>query len=110
MKIWVDDIRPAPAGYVWYHECGEAITFLEHYFSLIQNGFSPRPVEVLDLDHDAGDYFELSGDYIEILKWLEEKSHLDNIDVNFPIHFHSMNPVGVQNMRAIVEHNNWKEV
>ena len=26
------------------------------------------------------------------------------------IHIHSMNPVGVQNMRAIIEKNGWREI
>ena len=25
-------------------------------------------------------------------------------------HFHSMNPVGVENMRRIIEHNRWQEI
>lgn len=30
--------------------------------------------------------------------------------MSFPIHLHSMNAVGVANMRAIIQKNNWKEV
>lgn len=29
---------------------------------------------------------------------------------NYPIRIHSMNPVGVANMRAIIEKNGWKEI
>lgn len=110
MKIWVDDIRPASKGYTWYKECGEVITYLSHYFSLIEHGFYPKPIEILSLDHDAGYYSELSGDYIEILNWLEKKQYNNNIVINFPIHLHTMNPVGKQNMRTIIQHNNWKEI
>ena len=41
------------------------------------------------------------------LKWLEEK-HLP--DLGYTFHIHSRNPVGVANMRAIIEHNGWKEI
>ena len=47
------------------------------------------------------------GDYIKFLDWLEEKKLVDN---RYSFHIHSMNPVGVQNMRNIIQHNGWKEV
>lgn len=56
------------------------------------------------MDHDAGDYFQYGGDYIRLLDWLEETGR------NYPIRIHSQNPVGVQNMRAIIHRNGWKEV
>ncbi len=28
MKIWVDDIRPAPEGYVWFKSVNETIEYL----------------------------------------------------------------------------------
>jgi hypothetical protein len=62
-------------------------------------------IDLLDLDHDAGDYVSDGGDYIEILNWLEEY-----MICYFPIRIHSMNPVGVENMRRIIQRNNWKEI
>ena len=62
------------------------------------------PLELLDLDHDAGDYEFGGGDYIRILDWLEETGR------NYPIKIHSMNVVGAENMRAIIERNGWKEI
>ena len=61
-------------------------------------------IELIDIDHDAGDYAIYGGDYIKLLNWLEETGR------NYPIHIHSMNPVGIANMRAIIERNGWKEV
>ena len=61
-------------------------------------------IELIDIDHDAGDYAYDGGDYIKLLDWLEETGR------NYPIHIHSMNPVGVQNMRAIIRRNGWKEI
>lgn len=63
-----------------------------------------NPVELIDIDHDAGDYVDYGGDYIKLLDWLEETNR------NYPIRIHSMNNVGVANMRAIIEHNGWKEI
>lgn len=41
------------------------------------------------------------GDAIKLVDWLVEEFHDKN--VNFKFHFHSMNPVGVQNMKNAVE-------
>lgn len=61
-------------------------------------------IELIDIDHDAGDFAVDGGDYIKLLDWLEETGR------NYPIRIHSMNPVGVANMRAIIERNGWKEI
>ena len=95
MKIWVDDIRPAPDGYVWCKSVYATINLIERC-----NGY----IDVIDLDHDAGDFYSFGGDYINILNWLEETGR------NYPIRIHSMNPVGVENMRRIIRKNGWMEV
>lgn len=58
------------------------------------------PYNIISADHDAGDYAKYGGDYIKLLDWLEATGR------SYPIHIHSMNPVGVQNMRAIIQKNN----
>ena len=102
MKLWIDDCRPAPEGYIWLKSVNEA----RNYITL--NEYHARSVEdcisLISLDHDAGKYATDGGDYIKLLDWLEETKR------NYPIRIHSQNPVGVQNMRAIIERNGWKEV
>lgn len=102
MKLWIDDIRPAPEG--WYQARSVNVAkeiIIDNY---------PN-IEILSIDHDSGDYNRFGGDYVNLLKWLEEEEHrLNKRFVTFSIHIHSMNPVGVQNMRNIIQHNNWKEV
>ena len=99
MKLWIDDVRPAPDGYdFWKKSVEEAIDFIRVAESV------EADIEVLDIDHDAGDYAIFGGDYIKLLDWLEETGR------NYPIRIHSMNPVGVANMRAIIEKNGWKEI
>ena len=97
MKIWVDDIREAPIGYLWCHSVNETISNINKYKD-------KYIIEVIDLDHDSGAYFPDGGDYIKILDYLEE------IGLDIPLHIHSMNPVGVMNMRRIIKRNNWKEI
>lgn len=98
MILWIDDVRPAPDGYVWCLSVGQAKQVIR------SNEIRHEPIELIDIDHDAGDYDFDGGDYIKLLDWLEETGR------NYHIHIHSMNPVGVQNMRAIIKRNGWKEV
>lgn len=106
MKLWVDDLRPAPPGYRWARSVDEArdiITDFEKYKSM--NRLAPdAEIELIDLDHDAGDYADLGGNYIELLKWLEKNGAV------YDIRLHTMNIVGRENMRAIIRANGWKEV
>ena len=95
MKLWIDDIRPAPAGYRWCKSVNEAKGNILVYENVI---------ELIDIDHDAGDFVKCGGDYIQLLDWLEATGR------SYPIHIHSMNPVGVANMRAIIQRNGWEEV
>ena len=58
----------------------------------------------LDLDHDAGNNAP-DGDFINILKDIESYVRLGKMkDLDINVRFHSMNPVGVQNMRDIVQY------
>lgn len=99
MRIWVDDVRKAPAGYIQCYTVDNAIAEIEFARS------RGKRIEILNLDHDAGEFARYGGDYINILNWMEEHS-IDNI----PITIHSKNPVGVQNMMRIIRRNNWTYV
>ncbi len=98
MKLWIDDVRPAPKGYVHCLSVGQAKQVIR------DNELRHIEIEILDIDHDAGDYAFDGGDYIKLLDWLEETGR------NYPIRIHSMNPVGVENMRRIIQKNGWTEV
>ena len=114
MKLWVDDVRPAPDGYIWCKSANEtknvisateeyeegALDSLDYYWLEEHDG----PITLIDIDHDAGDYVSQGGDYIKHLDWLEETGR------NYPIHIHSMNVVGKQNMLAICKRNGWKVI
>lgn len=98
-KVWLDDERKAPAGYYW----ADTVNKVKNYIVYMEE--HGKTIELLDLDHDLG--YERScdgGDGIKLLDWLEETGR------NYPIRLHSMNPVGVANMRTIIQKNNWTEV
>ena len=127
MKIWIDDVRPAPDGYVWCQTVKEAkgivilqeerVRWCRDIHKAISLGYFKHEsaeawkkqaeeviIELIDIDHDAGDYAHDGGDYIKLLDWLEETGR------SYPIRIHSMNPVGVENMRRIIRGNGWTEV
>ena len=79
MKIWVDNIRPAPHGYIECRSVNEArdtILMLELYATVNE----AYRVELINIDHDAGDFSSNGGDFIKLLDWLEETGR------NYPIH------------------------
>ena len=95
MKLWIDDIRPAPDGFIWcksVNQAKAAITAYEHQYSCDNI--------LIDLDNDAADYFK-------ILDWLEEKNI---VDTGYFFKIHSKNPVGIMKMEDIIRHNNWRLV
>lgn len=113
MKLWVDDVRPIPVTSAipddmeWgiaksVNEAKKVIEWNEKMYKLF--GIKEYAIELIDIDHDAGDYAKDGGDYIKLLDWLEETGR------NYPIRIHSMNPVGVANMRNIIQKNGWTEV
>ena len=105
MKLWIDDVRPAPDGYVWIRSVNKAHEFIEIYENIYRREQDPfMKIELIDIDHDAGDFVVDGGDYVKLLDWLEETGR------NYPICIHSMNPVGIANMRAIIQRNGWKEI
>lgn len=106
MKIWVDDVRQAPEGYVWCQTTNEAKHIIQNVMSMRFINYTENlpTIELLDLDHDAGELAYWGGDYIKILDWLEKQGW------SIPIKLHTMNPVGRENMRAIIQKNGWTEV
>jgi hypothetical protein len=104
MKLWIDDIREAPRDYIWIKETNSALRFIRMHAA---------DIELIDLDHDAGDYVKEGGDYIGILRELERLTRSPHHKMDFShikFRLHSANPVGVANMRAIIEANGWKEI
>ena len=99
LKIWVDDVRPAPEGYIWLKSVNEVKKYLADPHILCN-----YEIKLIDLDHDAGDYAKDGGDYVRILDYLEM------VGYNGDLRIHSMNPVGVQNMRNIIQKNGWREI
>ena len=101
-KLWIDDIRTPPSDeWMWIKSVNKAKMVIKAVVEYDKN-----PIEIISIDHDAGDYFNDGGDYIRLLDFIE--SQFGNHQWTF--HIHSANPVGVQNMRRIIQRNGWNEI
>lgn len=95
MRLWLDDIRPAPPGFdVHVKTAPDAIRFLE----------SGKIAEV-SLDHDLGEGADLGTDVgtgYDVAVWIEQKAH----DATLPRiawNVHSANPVGRRKMEVALQ-------
>lgn len=90
-KIFLDDLRPAPEGYVLLKSSQEAIDYVK------QNGCSYH----FSFDHDLGE----DDTTMVFLKWLINED-LDNsgsiIPEDFTYIIHSANPVGRENIDSLL--------
>lgn len=105
VNIFVDDIRETPAGFIHFYTVNDCVGYLRRMYKAGVSTF------YLDLDHDAGDYFDQGGDYINILRYLEDMRRMGHLrHMKIKVHFHTGNTVGLLNMRAIINSNrDWME-
>lgn len=89
MKVYLDDLRPTPAGWIRVYWPDEAI-------ALLKTG----NVTHISLDHDLGDDVRGTGD--DVVTWLQEQVFLHNMTPPV-ITVHSDNASGIQKMRQGIE-------
>ena len=88
MKVYLDDIRPAPEGWT-------LVTTPEQAIELMSRG----RVEEISLDHDLG-LDDVRSGYL-VLLWIEEQVHY-NAFVPPKISLHTANPVGRARMEWVL--------
>ena len=93
LKLWVDDQRPAPHGWVHARTYAEAIRCIRE--------FGPQLIEV-SLDHDLNPA-HTSGDYTDCTTGYDVLVYLLRHGLRPTIHFHTMNPEGLQRMTDLLE-------
>lgn len=118
MKLWIDDEREAPAGYVWAKSAQDAIdcfrshtvteASFDHDYGRCQACAPPgvdtgMPVEVQSVIDAIGKIvapFNCRHDGTYLVNWLEEQVHTDP---SFPVPtlcVHSQNPVGIKRLNT----------
>ena len=91
MKLWIDDVRPAPSGYIWIQNIENAKAAIRSY----ERNMTDDNI-IIDLGYNGG-----------ILDWLKTENI---VDTGYSFHIHSMNSVVIQNMKAIIQRNEWREI
>ncbi len=86
MKVYLDDMRTPPDGWVLVKTAQEAIDLL------ITNN-----VEEISLDNDLGE--EENGTGYDVITWLEKEVYENNF-IPPVIHIHTANPVAREKMEA----------
>lgn len=97
MKIWLDDVRPAPEGWIWCKNSQEFCSY-ENLLAFV-NG----EVEAISFDHDLG--IESAGNGYQIACTLEELVYSERMyRRNLPeFTIHSANPVGRRNIQRAID-------
>ena len=90
VKIFLDDIRDTPSGYIRAYNYQEMINLLKSY-----NGH----IEEISLDHDLGEEDKTGYD---VLLWIEEQQVTCGY-VPPRIKIHSANPVGCYRMGQAID-------
>jgi hypothetical protein len=97
VRVWLDDERPEPDGWVRVRTAADAISLLD-----------AGGVEEISLDHDlaiehySGDYSRAESGYT-VLVWLEGQTARDAAYPVPVIHVHTMNSTARRRMLAAVE-------
>lgn len=85
IRLWLDDVRPAPEGWTWVKTVSEAQYYL-----------SQGNVDEVSFDHDLGDVGILTG--YDLVKWMGN----NDIWSRQKPRVHSMNPVGRRSMEGYI--------
>ncbi len=102
MKLFVDDIRPAPEGWQQARTVTDAIRFLAQFGS---------QVDEISLDHDISYAVEVAGnqrpfpspeDFTAVAYYI-----IKAVPTNVKITVHSANPVGAKRIKEIIESDSY---
>jgi len=88
MRVWLDDLREAPSGWLWLTSSRSAITWLE--WAKMLNA----PPESFSFDHDLG----LDDTSRPVVLWMCENEFWPK-----ECFVHSANPVGIEWIRGMIQ-------
>ena len=91
MRVFLDDIRDTPEGWVRAYTVPELIDIFRKYASEITE---------LSLDHDLGSDQKSGYDF---MRWLESQVFANKFDSIPKIGFHTANPVGREQMELVLD-------
>lgn len=93
MKLWIDDLRVPPSGWVWAKTSSQAIDFLD-----------TNSVQVVSFDHDLGIVNGQEDTTRPVALWMCEKFFTHTWEGELPeVYVHSANRVGREWLISLFE-------
>ena len=92
MKLYLDDVRPTPKGWIHCRWPEDVISYMASY---------GRRIDEISLDHDLGD--DSIGTGYDVLTWIEEQCYYDSSFYVPEINLHTDNSVGRQRMKNAIQ-------
>lgn len=88
-RLWLDDLRPAPSGWLWVKTAWEAIDALQR-----------GGVAEVSLDHDLGE--PAAGTGYDVAEWIEVEAYHGRV-ARLRWRVHSANPIGAERMTRALD-------
>ena len=119
MKLWLDDLRPAPEGYLHAYTVEQAMYEIMRYererdwamreyvlgnwdYERTYKYYNTFTFTEISCDNDLG---EGNAEGYKLLDWMEITGRNQ-----YPIHIHTDNAVARMRMKATIQRNGWMEV
>jgi hypothetical protein len=90
MRLWLDDLRPAPEGWTWVKSAAEAIRLLD-----------AETVDEISLDHDLGDTGRPEMTGYDVALHLAQRA-VEGKPVPRIVGIHTANPVGRERTDGVI--------
>lgn len=75
MKLWIDDITPAPDDYLWCKELDDSIEMIQFCERLQKYTFDRKMIELIDISYNSKVHTELTNWLKETGRDYEIKTH-----------------------------------
>lgn len=95
INIWLDDIRPAPDGFIWVKNVAELTNF---YNKCVLD--TKQKINIISLDNDLG---EGMPEGYKFLDYIEPRVILAGDPLPAEIRVHSANPVARKRMEMVID-------
>ena len=94
INIWLDDIRPAPKGFIWVKTVNELINLVSKYYK----DAYPK-INIISLDNDLGENEPEGYKFLDHLEFMHYKFE---IPLPNEIRVHSANAIARKRMNQII--------
>ena len=109
--IWLDDIRDMPWQTTLYADKAIIVRNYKSAVAAVRKYYTPNVNLIVDLDHDLGyDGLDLDHDHSNDPTGYDFCKYLIENEITGQFHIHSMNAIGAENMRQLLNHYGWKEI